>query len=107
MLRALPWTDPLIAIFTVVMGSISLLASIVDGTGRWQHRIARRWARIVLAAGGVKVSVSGLENITPGATYVFCSNHHSLIDTPVVFGWLPWEFRVLAKKGLWAIPFLG
>ena len=107
MLRALLWTDPLIAILTVCMGSLSLLASIVDGTGRWQHTIARQWARWVLAAGGVKVTVTGLENLTPGATYVFCSNHHSLIDTPLVFGYLPWEFRVLAKKSLWKIPFLG
>lgn len=107
MLRALLWTDPLIAILTVFLGSLSLLASIVDGTGRWQHAIARRWARWVLAASGVKVTVTGLENLTPGATYVFCSDHHSLIDTPLVFGYLPWEFRVLAKKSLWMIPFLG
>ena len=106
-LRALLWTDPLIAILTVLMGSVSLLASVVDGTGRAQHRIARRWARMVLAVGGIKVKVTGLENLVCGATYVFCSNHLSLIDTPVVFGYLPWEFRALAKKNLFHIPFLG
>lgn len=107
MLRALLWTDPLICLATAVMAVISLLASIVDGTGRKQHRIARRWARLVMAIGGVKVTVSGLENVTLGATYVFCSNHFSLIDTPLVFGYVPWDFRILAKRYVFQIPFLG
>jgi 1-acyl-sn-glycerol-3-phosphate acyltransferase len=107
MLRALLWTDPAICILTVFMGSISLLASIVDGTGHMQHRIARRWARMVMAVSGATVRVTGLDQLTPGAAYVFCSNHLSLIDTPLVFGYLPWEFRVLAKKIYFGVPFLG
>lgn len=107
LLRSLLWTVPLIFAATIVMGSISLLASIVDGTGRLQHRIARQWARILLRISGVQVTVTGAENLTPGTAYVFCSNHLSLIDTPLVFGYLPWEFRILARKGLWSIPFLG
>lgn len=107
MLRALFWTDPLICLLTAVMATVSLLASLFDGTGRWQHRVARRWARMVLWVSGVEVAVSGTEHLVPGATYVFCSNHLSLIDTPLVFGYLPWEFRVLAKQYVFDIPFLG
>ncbi|MBI3666876.1 MAG: 1-acyl-sn-glycerol-3-phosphate acyltransferase [Acidobacteria bacterium] len=105
--RALLWIDPLILLATAVMGSISFLASLVDGTGRRQHRIARRWARQVLAIAGAKVKVTGIENLTPGVAYVFCPNHLSLIDTPLMFGYLPWEFRTLAKKELFGTPFLG
>ena len=105
--RALFWIDPLILLATAVIGSISFLASLVDGTGWRQHRIARQWARLVLAVAGVKVKVTGLENLTPGSAYVFCPNHLSLIDTPLVFGYLPWEFRSLAKRELFGIPFLG
>ncbi len=107
MFRALLWTDPLICLVTAFMASLSLVASIFDGTGRAQHRIARRWARMVMAVSGVKVTVSGLENLTAGATYVFCSNHLSLIDTPLVFGYIPWDFRILAKEYVFRIPFLG
>lgn len=106
-LRAFLWTNPMIGAVTIFMGSVSLLASIVDGTGRLQHRIARRWGRLILTAGFVRATVTGLENLVPGATYVFCSNHLSLTDTPLVFGYLPWEFRVLAKKVYFQIPFLG
>lgn len=105
--RALLWIDPLIFASTMLMGSLSLAASLVDSTGRRQHRIARRWARMLLAVSGARVCVTGRENLTPGATYVFCSNHLSLIDTPLMFGYLEWEFRVLARIGLFQIPFLG
>jgi 1-acyl-sn-glycerol-3-phosphate acyltransferase len=29
------------------------------------------------------------------------------MDTPVVFSSLPFQFRILAKKELWSIPFIG
>lgn len=106
-LRALLWTDPAISIATIFMGSVSLLASIVDGTGRLQHRIARRWARMVMGISGVKVTVTGAENVAAGSSYIFCSNHLSLVDTPLVFGYLPVEFRVLAKRKYFLVPFLG
>lgn len=106
-LRSLLFTDPMIFALTILMGVLSLLASVVDGTGRLQHAIARRWARMLLGICGVRVTVRGAENLTPGAAYVFCSNHLSLIDTPLIFGYLPWEFRILARSGLWKIPFLG
>jgi 1-acyl-sn-glycerol-3-phosphate acyltransferase len=107
LLRSLLWTDPLIFAATAVMASLSLAASLVDGTGRRQQRIARRWARMILRICGATVTVRGRENLRPGATYVFCANHLSLIDTPLVFGYLDWDFRILARKGLFQIPFLG
>ena len=105
--RSLLWTVPAIFALTVGMGTLSLLASVLDGTGRLQHRIARRWARLVLSVSGVQVTITGAEKLLRQTSYVFCSNHLSLIDTPLVFGFLPWEFRVLARSGLWSIPFLG
>lgn len=105
--RALLWIDPLILLCTVLMGSLSLLASLWDDRGEWQHRIARRWARMLLAVSGVRVRVSGLNNVPPDTACVYCANHLSLIDTPLVFGHLPVAFRTLAKKSLFWIPFLG
>ena len=106
-LRSVLWMCPLIGISVVVMGSVSLLASLFDATGRMQHRVAVLWARIVLRICVVRVKVSGAENLDPDRSYVFCCNHFSLIDTPVMFGNMPREFRVLARHNLWKIPFLG
>jgi 1-acyl-sn-glycerol-3-phosphate acyltransferase len=38
---------------------------------------------------------------------VLASNHQSLVDTPIVFAYLPLSFRILYKKSLNRIPFLG
>ncbi len=106
-LRSVLWMCPLIGISVVVMGSISLLTSLFDATGRMQHRVAVLWGRIVLRICMVRVEVSGVENLEADRPYVFCCNHFSLIDTPVMFSSMPREFRVLARQNLWKIPFLG
>jgi 1-acyl-sn-glycerol-3-phosphate acyltransferase len=51
--------------------------------------------------------VEGREHLEPGRTYVLASNHQSLFDTPIVFAYLPISFRILYKKSLNRIPFLG
>lgn len=106
-LRSVLWMCPLIGLSVLVMGSISLVASLFDGTGRLQHRVAAAWGRMVLAICMVKVEVSGRDKLDPNQNYVFCSNHFSLIDTPLMFGVMPREFRILARDNLWKIPFLG
>lgn len=89
------------------MGTLSLIATLFDKTGRFAHRVARSWARMLLAVAGVKVKVEGLEKLKPGGAYVFASNHLSLMDTPLVIAHIPAEFRFLAKRGLFKIPFIG
>ena len=98
---------PLICLSTIVMGSISFCCSFFDKTGNTQHRVARAWARQLLAIGGVRARIEGLENIEPGGSYVFVSNHVSFMDTPVLMANIPVQFRFLAKQGLFQIPFLG
>ena len=91
-LRAVLVTNPLICLYTIVMGTISVAGSLVDPRGTFQHRCAQIWSRMILATGRVRVRVRGWENVEPGHTYVFCANHMSLIDTPVIFGKLPVRF---------------
>ena len=38
---------------------------------------------------------------------MFISNHLSYMDTPVALAHIPVQFRFLAKRGLFQIPFLG
>ena len=100
-------TDPLICLYTIVMGTISVAGSLLDPRGIFQHRCAQIWSRMILATSRVAVRVRGWENIEPGRAYIFCANHLSLIDTPVIFGKLPIQFTILAKKSLFRIPFMG
>jgi 1-acyl-sn-glycerol-3-phosphate acyltransferase len=106
-LRGLLLADPAIILATVFFGTISLIVSCFDRTGAVQVRIARAWARILLAVSGVKVRVEGLDQIDPDGSYVFISNHLSYMDTPVALAYIPVQFRFLAKRGLFQIPLLG
>ena len=106
-LRGLLLADPAIVLATIFFGAIGLMVSFFDHAGTVQIRLARVWARVLLAASGVKVRVEGLEHINPGKSYVFISNHLSYMDTPVALAHIPVQFRFLAKRGLFQIPLLG
>lgn len=101
------FADPAIILATIVFGTFSLIVSFFDSTGVLQIRVARAWARTLLAVSGVRVHVEGLNRIDPSASYVFVSNHASYMDTPVALAHIPAQFRFLAKRGLFRIPFLG
>ncbi|HVT93677.1 MAG TPA: lysophospholipid acyltransferase family protein [Bryobacteraceae bacterium] len=107
LLWALLVTDPLIIIATIILGAVSLVVSFFDPHGRRQIAIARVWARILLRLAGVRVRVDGLEKIPPGIVCVVAPNHLSYMDTPVVLAKIPFEFRFVAKHGLFQVPFLG
>ena len=107
LVRAILFTDPLIILSTIFMGSVSLITSLFDATGRAQHSVARAWARMLLTISGARVRVEGIGQIDPDAPYVIAANHLSYMDTPVVLAHIPLQFRFLAKEGLFGIPFLG
>jgi 1-acyl-sn-glycerol-3-phosphate acyltransferase len=98
---------PLLTVITVICGSVSLLVSFLEKNGRMQHRIARFWARSVVRGTGCSITVHGMENLRSQPVAVYASNHTSYMDTPVIFGALPFQFRILAKKELWPIAFIG
>lgn len=106
-LRGVLIAGPCVVLATILFGSVSVLVSLFDSTGRLQIAVARAWARVLLAVSGVRVRVEGLEHIDPNGSYVFISNHLSYMDTPVVLAHVPVQFRFLAKRGLFKIPFLG
>jgi 1-acyl-sn-glycerol-3-phosphate acyltransferase len=98
---------PAITIYTIVLGTASIVSSVIDRRGYFAHGCARAWSWLILKTTGVRVTVEGLERITPGTTYVFVSNHQSIYDTPVVFAALPYQLRIIAKESLARFPVLG
>jgi 1-acyl-sn-glycerol-3-phosphate acyltransferase len=107
-LRAYFILDPLIWLYTIVLGTVSLLVSFFDKDGRKQHELARLWSRWILKTTRCPVTVSGAEKLDashPAAIYA--ANHLSAMDIPVVFGCLPFQFRIIAKHELFRYPFVG
>ncbi len=98
---------PLIYLYTVVMGTLSLLVSFSDPEGRRQHWCAQAWSRMIARTAGARVRVYGAEHLRAGASYVFLSTHQSYMDIPVMLGYLPAQLRIAAKREVFMIPFLG
>jgi len=98
---------PAIAVYTIVLGTLSVASMLVDRRGYLAHGCARAWSWLILATTGVAVRATGLERLTPGRTYVFVSNHQSIYDIPILFSTLPFQLRIIAKKSLGSFPFLG
>jgi len=92
---------------TAVMGTVSLVLWPFDRTGELQHACARWWCRAVALTIGARIRVHGIEHVQPGRGYVYMANHSSLIDTPALFAYLPYQFKIMAKRGLFYVPFLG
>jgi 1-acyl-sn-glycerol-3-phosphate acyltransferase len=98
---------PLIAASTAFFGCISLICGFWDKSGGQQHYIAHLWARSLLIFSLSPVTLIGEEKLHIHETAVYASNHLSYYDTPVLFARLPFQFRILAKQGLWKVPFIG
>jgi 1-acyl-sn-glycerol-3-phosphate acyltransferase len=106
-LRAWFIADPLIIIATILFATASILVSFFDRAGRRQAAIARAWSKVLLAVSGITVRMQGREKIASDGSYIFASSHASYMDTPVILANIPVQFRFLAKKGLFSVPFLG
>lgn len=111
----LPWGErignfcfraPVFLLATVFFGSLSLISSLWDKTGRIQHRIAQRWGHVITRISGAKVTVLNGGNLD-GRVAVYAANHLSFSDTPVLFGILPFQFRIVARHELFKLPFIG
>ena len=100
------WT-PLVWLYTLVLGCVSLIVSLFDPTGKRQQRVARLWSQMILWTVGAKVQVEGLDKIDTSKPQVYVVNHLSAFDIPVLYTHLPFQFRILAKKELFRYPFMG
>lgn len=105
--RSLLFTNLLIYFYTILCGTLSLFSSLFDSSGRWQHAFARVWSRLILATSGICTRVEGAGNVIPQGPAIYCANHQSAMDIPILFVSLPIQFRFVAKRSLFRIPFMG
>jgi len=101
----------LLTIFFTLMDLIVAfpLSLLIDkGTRRLVHQVSIFWAQGIIAWNPIwKLVVTGLGNIQKGKHYVVVANHRSLLDILAVCAALPLNFRFLAKKELFYVPFMG
>ena len=111
-LRSYFFIDPLIWAYTIVLGSISLVCSLFDRGGRIQHSLARAWSWLIMKTILSPVTVTGnVAAVQAGsngnAPRVFAVTHASALDIPILYVYLPFQFRIIFKSELLSYPFIG
>src|SRR4030043_2367606 len=96
-----------IVIATLVFGFFSLITYPFDRKGKVGHYYAKLWGKAALLANRVKVKIEGMEHLDGKGPYIFMSNHQGSYDIFALLSRLPYQFKWLAKKELFSIPFFG
>ncbi len=96
----------LIIIYTLICSIFALLFSL-DKSHVLYMGLSKVFSKGILLIAGVKLKVSGLENIDRNAVYVFASNHASQFDIPALQYAIPNRMSIVFKKELSKIPFFG
>ena len=97
----------LTSLYILIVGPIGLLIVIPF---RWKgllYELGHAGVALALGSAGIRYRVVGREHIPRGRAVVFCANHQSNVDPPVLFQCLNRRLHILYKAGLRKIPVLG
>lgn len=96
-----------ISLYVLVAGTIGLLIAIPL---RWKgllYEIGHVGVTLALGISGIRYRVIGRANIPRDRAVVFCANHQSNVDPPVLFRALHRRLHILFKAELRKLPVLG
>lgn len=99
--------DPLIWLYTLILGLLALPGGVFDRSGRRLHWFSRAWSWLIMKTIVSPVKVTGLDQIDTSKPHVYAANHASALDIPVLYVNLPFQFRIAFKKELLSYPIVG
>jgi 1-acyl-sn-glycerol-3-phosphate acyltransferase len=97
---------PIMVVLTLFTAVFTILF-IPFRNAEFVHKVQQFWSCSFFRLMLLPVTVEGLEHIQPGQSYVFVSNHQSMFDVWLIYGWLPVIFKWLMKAELRKVPFVG
>lgn len=95
-----------IVLYLLILGPPLLLWSAITGDTDSLYSVGVFGAKTALFMAGVRISVTGRENIPAGTAVVYMPNHQSNCDPPAVAAILP-PVLIMAKKEFFRVPLLG
>jgi 1-acyl-sn-glycerol-3-phosphate acyltransferase len=107
LLRSIFILDPLIWLYTLVMGLLAVPGGFFDRDGRRLHWFSYAWSWLIMKTIFSPVKVTGLDKIDTTKPHVYAVNHASALDIPVLYTYLPFHFRIVFKKELLSYPIIG
>jgi 1-acyl-sn-glycerol-3-phosphate acyltransferase len=86
---------------------LALLFALIDRSYHLYFKLSKTFSWGVLFLSGVRLHITGLENLNRDMPYIFVSNHSSQFDIPTLQFALPQETCIVYKKELGKIPLFG
>ncbi len=96
-----------VSIYLVVVGLPGILLAMLTGAKKHLYIGGHIGVRLGLAMSGIRYRVIGEEHLVKGRAAVYCANHQSNIDPPVLFTALHSQIHILYKAELNSVPVLG
>ena len=97
----------LIALHTFICSIFAMIFALTDRSHTLYFKLSKYFSGGVLWLSGIKMEITGLENLDKNKTYVFVSNHSSQYDIVVLQKTIPNRMAMIFKKELAKIPFFG
>jgi 1-acyl-sn-glycerol-3-phosphate acyltransferase len=97
---------PFMVLSTLVHGVVCMVVVLFFGADAG-NLIAVSWSRVACILGPVRVKIFGRNNYSRANSYVVVANHQSMVDIPVIHGWLGLRIKWVMKKELKKIPVFG
>jgi 1-acyl-sn-glycerol-3-phosphate acyltransferase len=91
-------------IVTVVLSLLSIIASVSD---RFYFFLAKIWSRTFLFLFRANVTLIDKRRSARRGGFVYCANHSSYTDIPVLLGTVDDELRLVLRSNLTRIPIWG
>jgi 1-acyl-sn-glycerol-3-phosphate acyltransferase len=95
------------AVYLLVVGPIGLGIALPFRLKGLLFELGHAGAALALGLAGIRYRVTGRERVPRDRAVVFCSNHESNVDPPVLFQALHRRLHILYKAELRKIPILG
>jgi 1-acyl-sn-glycerol-3-phosphate acyltransferase len=92
--------------YIAVAGPLGLFIGVVLRWKRGLYALGHGGAWLALTLAGIRYRVAGREHV-PDTAAVFCSNHESNVDPPLLFKVLHPQLHVLYKAELHKFPIMG
>lgn len=97
----------IVGLWTLVLGPPALLVAYLTRNPTVLYLAARGGVRLALALSGIRYRVEGRAHLPTGRTAVYCANHQSNVDAPLLFLVLHPRLRLLFKREFEKVPILG
>ena len=92
---------------SIILGTVAIVLGVFDRSGNQSHKVAALWSRLICRWNGIKVKITGTENILVGQPQIFIANHQGYYDIFALAGYLAVQLRWVSKSVLFRIPFMG